>query len=72
MKYADVTRILSDVEKLLRCIKCSSQMLLLELNTENFMKVNEKISLHLVCPKCNSKHVFEMLSPRVWGLVKVE
>lgn len=70
MKYAAVTRILSDVRNLLKCIKCNGSLLLIELNTLNFMKPNERVYLHLICSKCNYKYLFEQLSSGVWGLMK--
>lgn len=70
MKYAAITRVLSDIRNLLKCVKCNSSLLLIELNVKNFMKSNERIYVHLICPKCDYKHYFEQLSPGVWGLIE--
>lgn len=71
MKYVAVMQILSDVRKVLKCIKCNGSLLLVELGVKNFMKAKEKVYLHLVCSKCDYKHYFEQLSPGVWGLIKL-
>ncbi|RLE53773.1 MAG: hypothetical protein DRJ26_02930 [Candidatus Methanomethylicota archaeon] len=72
MNYHQVLEVLRDGKVILKCSKCGGPLEICKVYSKNFMKPNEEIYASMLCFNCGFEHEFKLLSPGVWGLLKVK